>query len=69
LFKGMDQVEMCSDTLRVSLIGLEQYGYNNPEREGLKLLVKYSYGDIIHGRLFANDDNARPFDEIDSVFF
>jgi hypothetical protein len=68
-FKGMDQVEMCSDTLRVSLIGLKQYGYNNPEREGLKLLVKYSYGDIIDGRLFANDDNARPFDEIDSGFF
>jgi hypothetical protein len=68
LFEGMDQVEMCSDTLRVSLIVPEQYGYYNPEREGLKLLVKYSYDDIIDG-LFANDDNARPFDEIDSVFF
>jgi hypothetical protein len=33
------------------------------------LLVKYSYGSIIQGRLFAKDDNARPFDEIDSTFF
>jgi hypothetical protein len=54
-------------TLRVSLVGLEQYCYQGPDMEQLDLLVKY--GSIIQGRLFAKDDNARPCDEIDSTFF
>jgi len=70
LFQGMEQVEMRSfGTLRVSLVGLAQYGYQGPDLEQLDLLVKYSYGSIIQGRLFAKDDNARPFDEIESTFF
>jgi hypothetical protein len=70
LFQDMEQVEMNSfGTLRVSLVGLEQYGYQGLDLEQLDSLVKYSYGSISRGRLFAKDDNARPFDEIDSTFF
>jgi hypothetical protein len=70
LFRDMKQVEMNSfGTLRVSVVGLEQYGYQGLDLEQVDSLVKYSYGSISLGRLFAKDDNARPFDEIDSTFF
>jgi hypothetical protein len=50
-------------------VGLEQYGYQGPDLEQLDLSVQYCYGSVIEGRLFAKDDNGRPFDEIDVTFF